>query len=436
MSFEPQRFIHAANLNLDLPVQVAQSLSDEQRSIVEDATLIAFDNLVLAAIDEKVDFVLIAGQSFVERHRSLRARVALLRGFEALDESGIPAYVVPGRSDPASAWRAIPRLPGNITLCDGQEPVAVMRGRTVIATITNGLFPGETDQFGIRSAPGDTGRPLQIGVMPWQPDAEHPGDSRPGDADASVARRLQETPIEYAAIVGDSSLTTQVGDAVAHNPGPTQPLCDTGCPGVCTLVRADAEGGIRCAPLSTAPVRWHAFSSSIDAVSDSEELLQQTRRRLAVIESDSSEQLRLVCLTVTGVGDLFESLHERAWQQQFAQQLRKSLIDSGLRIPSMAVSCRLLPTGGPRHGESALAAGFRELLEEQLPFTAEELEEVLSESPMAGSELWRERIGPLIERVDCDVITARVRRLGRDWFADDADSAQDDSERSTVRKAG
>ena len=45
MPYEPQRFIHAANVRLDVPVSVhvSEQLTDELRHSLEDATLSAFD---------------------------------------------------------------------------------------------------------------------------------------------------------------------------------------------------------------------------------------------------------------------------------------------------------------------------------------------------------------------------------------------------------
>ena len=154
MAFEPQRFIHAANVRLDVPVSVqsSEALSDELRIAFEDATLTSFDDVIQACLTHQVDFLLLSGNIFVEADRSLRARLALLNGFDTLAEEKIPVYVLPGDADPAEAWRAIPELPDNVYICfsSNPEPHEVIRNGHVIATVSASMWYGETDSFGIR----------------------------------------------------------------------------------------------------------------------------------------------------------------------------------------------------------------------------------------------------------------------------------------------
>ena len=98
MAFEPQRFIHAANIRLDVPVsvQTSETLTDELRFAFEDATLHAFEEVIEASIRHDVDFLLLSGNVFVEADRSLRARLALLKGVDRLAEHKIQVFVLPG----------------------------------------------------------------------------------------------------------------------------------------------------------------------------------------------------------------------------------------------------------------------------------------------------------------------------------------------------
>ena len=154
MAFEPQRFIHAANVRLDVPVSVqsSETLTDELRIAFEDATLTSFDDVIQSCLAHQVDFLLLSGNIFIEADRSLRARLALLNGFEALAADGIPVYVLPGDADPPEAWRAIPELPENVHICfsSNPEPLEVVRDDRIIATVSASMWYGETDSFGIR----------------------------------------------------------------------------------------------------------------------------------------------------------------------------------------------------------------------------------------------------------------------------------------------
>jgi len=171
MKFHPQRFIHAANLRLDVPVSVISSeqLTDAQRTAFEDATLRAFEQVIESCIRHKVLYLLVSGNAFIEADRSLRARLAVLRGFSRLQEHNIKVFVLPGDSDPPEAWRAIADLPDNVTVCysSSSEPAVLeISGRQVLA-ISASLWLGHTDDFGIQviSSGGDELQPFRIGLI-------------------------------------------------------------------------------------------------------------------------------------------------------------------------------------------------------------------------------------------------------------------------------
>ena len=171
MAFEPQRFIHAANVRLDVPVsvQTTEKLTDELRFAFEDATLYAFDEVIEACIKRDVDFLLLSGNIFIEADRSLRARLRLLKGFSRLDDQNIHVFVLPGDADPPEAWRAIPELPENVTVCysSSPEPMELYIKDHLATTVSASMWFGEVDDFGIRViARGGGGvQPFRIGVV-------------------------------------------------------------------------------------------------------------------------------------------------------------------------------------------------------------------------------------------------------------------------------
>ena len=61
-------------------------------------------------------------------------------------------FVLPGDADPPEAWRAIPELPENVTVCfsSNPEPEVLLRGGRAITTVSASMWYGETDAFGIR----------------------------------------------------------------------------------------------------------------------------------------------------------------------------------------------------------------------------------------------------------------------------------------------
>ncbi|MEZ6061568.1 MAG: hypothetical protein R3C19_14575 [Planctomycetaceae bacterium] len=171
MPFQSQRFIHAANVRLDVPVSVhlSEQLTEDLRHALEDATLTSFDTVIDLCISKSVDYLLLSGNLFVEADRSLRARLKLLEGFRRLQTKKIPVFVLTGDLDPPEAWRAIPELPANVSVCysSNPEPTVLERDGRIITTVTASMWYGETDAFGIRviSRAEDGIEPFRIGIV-------------------------------------------------------------------------------------------------------------------------------------------------------------------------------------------------------------------------------------------------------------------------------
>ena len=92
-------FIHAADFHLDSPFKGLATLPDSLFQNVKDSTFHALNQLVQAAIDKKVDFVLITGDLFDNEKQSLKAQIRLKNAFELLNRHRINVYLSYGNHD-------------------------------------------------------------------------------------------------------------------------------------------------------------------------------------------------------------------------------------------------------------------------------------------------------------------------------------------------
>lgn len=92
-------FIHAADLHLDSPFVGLKHLPTRLFEKMRESTFLAFSRLITYAINEQVDFVLLAGDLYDEEERSLKAQLKLKKEFERLHEAGIDVYVIHGNHD-------------------------------------------------------------------------------------------------------------------------------------------------------------------------------------------------------------------------------------------------------------------------------------------------------------------------------------------------
>ena len=88
---ESLRFIHAADLHLDSPFRGLANAAPKLRDTLQAATLGAFESIIDHTIQSKSDFLVIAGDLYDSRDRSLRALVAFRRQMERLADAIYPS---------------------------------------------------------------------------------------------------------------------------------------------------------------------------------------------------------------------------------------------------------------------------------------------------------------------------------------------------------
>src|SRR5262249_42479935 len=143
-SMEPLRFVHAADLHLDSPFRGLGEIRASLRDRLQSATLGALTRVVDHTIASKADFLIIAGDLYDSKDRSLRALVSFRKQMERLAERHIPVFIVHGNHDPLNGWGSGFQLPPNVVTFGGHidtEPF-IRRGRE-LAHVTGVSYPRE-----------------------------------------------------------------------------------------------------------------------------------------------------------------------------------------------------------------------------------------------------------------------------------------------------
>lgn len=116
-------FIHAADLHIGAPFRGLRALSERWASRLVEAIPEAYERVVSAAIDNRVDFVVIAGDIFDTARPSYVDYLTFFDGLARLDAEGIPVYMCTGNHDPYTTWqRDLFNLPGNVTMFSADKP--------------------------------------------------------------------------------------------------------------------------------------------------------------------------------------------------------------------------------------------------------------------------------------------------------------------------
>lgn len=109
-------FLHAADIHLDSPLKGLEAYQDAPLEQIRLAARRAFDNLVELALDEKVAFVLLAGDLYDGDWKDYNTGLYFVNRMGRLREAGIPVIMVSGNHDAASQITRSLKLPDNVTL--------------------------------------------------------------------------------------------------------------------------------------------------------------------------------------------------------------------------------------------------------------------------------------------------------------------------------
>ena len=108
------RFIHAADPHLDSPLHGLELHEGAPVRVLRAATRRAFENLVNLAIEEKVDFVVIAGDLYDGDWKDYSTGLFFRGQMVRLQAEGIPVYLIAGNHDAASVISKKLTLPENV----------------------------------------------------------------------------------------------------------------------------------------------------------------------------------------------------------------------------------------------------------------------------------------------------------------------------------
>ena len=137
------KFVHTADLHLDSQFQGITTQSQRIAHYLREATFLAFNNLISICLEEKVDFLVIAGDIYNQEDNSLRSQLKFRDGLARLAEHNITVYAVHGNHDPAGSISQAIAWPENVHIF-GHDQVTTLpvvidgRRQALISGISHG----------------------------------------------------------------------------------------------------------------------------------------------------------------------------------------------------------------------------------------------------------------------------------------------------------
>src|SRR5579863_1127725 len=115
------KFIHCADVHLDTPLQGLAQYPGAPVSEIRNATRRAFEKIIDAALSERVDFLIIAGDLYDTGLKSFESALFFNKEMARLADAGIDVYLIYGNHDAASKLIKQLRPPKNVHVFRSSE---------------------------------------------------------------------------------------------------------------------------------------------------------------------------------------------------------------------------------------------------------------------------------------------------------------------------
>lgn len=416
---EPFRFVHAARLLLDHPLQGTGPLPDSIRPMVEDATLLAWEGVVEACLNEAVDLLLLTGDDSELFGPGLRGAAALQRGLKQLAEAGI-SVVIAGDAHPSpeEGFSGL-HLPMGVVRLPPNGELPVKREGRILAVIESlgaeSERPGEMPHavpWLIRLPEEDTS-PFCIRVH------RHEREWRSADRHAETGIPGEASPAAYDATGGAmAARSIAIGSRTIHDPGPPQGIRPTECgPRGCMLVRVDERGEWEREFIPTAPVRYETIPLAATPTKTRDDLLLELLEALDEKQRSPADRVWLTRLEITGAGPCRDFLEDPTERASFATLVQA---EHGIRGVAVQVSSiRFDPLSSPLGAISAdddLLRAFERRLTDRTGSPHWTVARCLEESRLQGGP-WTSPLRALLDELDTAEVVESARRLGTQWLA-------------------
>jgi len=159
------KFIHTADIHLDSPLSGLAAYKDAPVELLRTVTRDAFTRLVDEAIDESVDFMVIAGDLYDGAWKDYNTGHFFCREMGRLNKVGIPVYLLFGNHDADSEMTKKLMLPANVHQFDARKATTFRIDALKVALHGRSYKEAATVENLATSYPAPVAGWLNIGVL-------------------------------------------------------------------------------------------------------------------------------------------------------------------------------------------------------------------------------------------------------------------------------
>lgn len=366
----PSKFLHAADLHLGAPLEsLGEAIDPATFERIKTRVNRAFDRLIDVAIDEQVDFVVLAGDVYDNAERDPGAQRRFLLGLRRLSEADIRVFMVHGNHDPLTKDVKQGLLPENVVVFPagklGSQVVTMRNGVDVTVAGVSYAKKEETNNL-VPLFAGLDGRTI-VGVLHTNVGGNV---SVHKNYAPSTQAELQSSPVHYWALghIHKRSVNP-IGSGWWAYPGNLQgrslKASECGPKGV-LIVEINDDGRVlepRFVDCST--VRFERVSVSVSAVGAITELNDVVNEALVPVTSGADGLPVMVRLELTGSTELADirSMDAPGWKSVVESLLEEvtDVLGDGA-VVKVRTSCRAkIDLAAERERKTVLAASLSKI---------------------------------------------------------------------------
>jgi exonuclease SbcD len=344
------KFIHAADIHLDSPLRGLSRYESAPVAAIRNGCRRAFENLVDLAIEEQVEFVVLAGDLYDGDWKDYSTGIFLRRQMGRLAQYDIRVFAVAGNHDAANRMTKSLELPSNMKIFSSakvesvrlERPGAVVHGRSFASRHVD-------ENLAIGFGPAEKGL-FNVGVLHTSLD----GRVGHGVYAPCTLDDLRSKGYQYWALghVHRQEIVAEEPYVVFSGCVQGRHIREAGPKG-CVLVSVDGDtvAGIEKIPLDV--LRWSLCEVDLTGAKEIREVLERVRRRLDGERAESDGRPLAMRVRLHGATGISEKL--AADPERLEQEIRALGVETGedeLWIERVENTCT-----GRLDLESALADG-------------------------------------------------------------------------------
>ncbi|MBI1948219.1 MAG: DNA repair exonuclease [Deltaproteobacteria bacterium] len=355
------RFLHAADLHLDSPLRGLARHDEAPVDALRGATRAAFNNLVELAIEEKVAFVLLAGDLYDGTWQDVSTAIFLAKKLGELDRAGVRVLGVLGNHDAESKLTKALEKPKNLTLFPANKPHTEILKDLDVAIHGQSFGQQRVDENLAAGFPVAKAGMFNIGLLHTSLDGrEGHAAYAPCKLDDLRARDYQYWALGHV----------HAREEVSQDPWVVFPGClqgrharETGPKGCCLVTVEDRQvESVEHRVLDV--VRWAGCEVDLGKANGMRDVLDSARSALRGILDDVGDRIVATRVHLVGASPVHAELQGKTqWLRQKLLELAAELHGEDLWIEKVVIgTTSKLDRGAALAGDGALAGLAKSVL--------------------------------------------------------------------------